>query len=403
MLRMQTVFAECPSKCKLKYSLRISLFNWSSDGYQVLVQQPGGQPAVCEVIDDSIVVPRTDGPGVWRFNVIVKSKDEPDNVADALTIETVIFPEMQKAAQEAVEKCVGAMNLIIIQDGSVASGKTDVSADAARLLSGFGEIAALEILRRLAIHRGDQNDSVRCLYLLESIINRSSAKWLTPFALPVVTDVASGSSKLFASSQAFRLIKNIPAPTNDKWIYLMRFSIEVPTYNLDNVIYELQACTPIEYRTQTAAMIVDLCSSRIHSRRAAARLCAMFDYAASAPIVMDWLQTDTCSLEDACKVFRMADYRASIAYLRKLITKPGYNHGDEEIVYLLADWVDTDSLPLLLSKLGAFDGYSSERAAEKLVVMFGSNVIPQLKEIQSRIGAEKAKHIGLVLEKYKEL
>jgi hypothetical protein len=397
---MQTVFAECPVKSKLNYKLQISILDWSPEDYVVFLQQPGSEAMESKVSDDSILVERSDGPGVWRFNAVVRSRKNPDDIADVLTVESVIFPEAHAAAQAAVEERVAAMNLVITGDGSVMQGNTDVSADAAKLYSSYGESATLEILRKLALNRQNQNDILRCLCLLEFSLNRSSAKWLMPFAMPVLCEVASSTNKWSSTSTVQRLIKGALLAPNEKWIYLMRLALEAPDgKGLANIISELGHCTPIEYRSQTAAMILELSSGRGSTQREAANLCLTFGYAPGAPIVMDWLQTNMCDIRTACKVFQMAEYREAIPYLRKLITKPGRNPDDDEIVGLLSEWHDNESIPLMLSKLEIAEDYAAERVSLMLLTAFGSTIAPQMKEIQNRCSPEKAKRIGQVMEK----
>jgi hypothetical protein len=400
MLKMQTVFAECPAKSKLKYLLRISLQDWSSEDYLVLLQQPGNEAVESQVDDDSITVERIDGPGVWRFNAIVRSRKNIDDVVDVLTVEAVIFPEAYAPARAALESSIAAMNLVITGDGTVAQGNWDVTEDAAKLYSEYSDRLTLEILRRLAMNRSNQNDILRCLRLLEFTLNRSSVKWLTPFALPVLCEVASTTTRSMSTSAAQKLIKEMLVSPNEKWIYLLRLAIEAPSggLGLEQIIYELERCTPSDYRMQTAVMILELCDSRISSRRAAANLFKLFEYSECAPTVMDWLQTNTIDLGTACNIFQMASYRESIPFLRKIIAKPGQNSDDVQVMLLLAEWQDIDSIPLLLSKLEVIDQYSAERITIQLLASFGSTVFPQIKEFQSRCSLEKAKRIGQILE-----
>ena len=401
MLRMQTVFAECPAKSKLKYLLRISLFDWSPEIYQVLIQQPGLETVECQVTDEAFSVERSDGPGVWRFNAIVRSRKNSDEVSDSLTIEAVIFPAVNTSAKAAVDSCIEAMNMVITGDGSVTQGNTDVTAEASTLYSQFGDTSILEILRRLAMNPQNQNHTIRCLSLLESNLNRSGAKWLIPFAMAVLSEIAGSANKYATIGSVQRLIKGANISSSEKWIYLMRLTqgTSLGGFGLGPIIYELERCTPQEYRNQTAASILELCSGQSGCRGEAAHLCISFEYAAAAPVIMDWLQTKTLNIDAAIKVFDMANYRESIPYLRKELSKPRHSSDVLNIMELLIQWKDIESLPVLISKLENIEEWGIERVIPELINAYGREIIPQLKEVQSLMSPQKTKKLSQILEK----
>jgi hypothetical protein len=392
---MQTLFAECPKGRRLSYSLEIPISGFSPAEFEVWVQEPGGQAKQQSVKDELLRISRSDPPGVWRFTALVRSCKDQNDVADTITAEVVVFPQTEEAVQTAVAQAVGAVGVSIQDDRISVSGKgLDVSEEWTKLWRSFGDSACLELLRRLGLGPGDATEVLRSLVLLQPGLARSAARGLLPFAMPVLSELASGAAPAIIRTRILPLLKEAQLPPQDKWIYLMRVVTEVNASCLGEAIDLLRELTPMQYRESAADLVMEVSTS---GSEAALRLFAQFGYAPAAPMVLEWLRSARATPLFACSLLRAADYRESIPVLRSLLPNLTWGNTDFAIIKLLADWGDAESVPLLLRKLAAAHAGSETDSLVQLILDFGSDFRKNIEETAKKCSPEKAKQISAVL------
>jgi hypothetical protein len=216
MLKVQTIAVECPRRSKIAYEVSIPLSDFSPEFHEVSVIGPGGQVVPCSRTDLGVQFERCDGPGVARFQAVVRDRSESAGAKDAVTIEVVVIPAAEPAVREAIGAAISAMQIQI--NGINLSGSVpDTGAEAYRLQKSFGEMAAAEVLRRLALDGCDATTVLRSLLLLTDLVGRTAAQWLPPMAFAVMSDLAGSMSNVFTSDRLLDACERLALPAQEKW------------------------------------------------------------------------------------------------------------------------------------------------------------------------------------------
>ncbi len=406
MFKIQTIPFECPKRSKVGYELSIELIDFSADAHEVFIVGPDGQGVPHRISDGCVRIEHRDGPGVARFQAVVRNKPEvleegggsrvpvlkPSEARDVLTIEVLVLPETEPSIRDAVEAIVSSMS-IGIKGGSMTVTAPDLGVEGFRLQKSFGEAAPAEVLRRLALDRGDATSVLRCLYLLFDLAGRFPlVPWLAPSIFAVLGDLVGSLSSSFMLKQVLDAFERIALAPKDQWLYLIR-TLQEQQLERSRTIGLLRRVTPREYRLQTAAIVLEVCGVVADGRGEACNLFNDFSYRQAAEEVLEWMEVDRYVISEGCQFLRAIDYRSALPRLRTLLDQPGDRPGDEEIVKCLASWQDHPSIAMMVKKIAETSDYTAGSMVKHLL-RIGAEVIPAIQEVQRKSGPAKAKSIA---------
>ena len=386
MLNVQTIVLECPKRKKLAYQLSIDLTDFSPDSHQVSIIGPGGREVAHSSTDGGVQFEECDGPGVARFQAVVRDRSDSDQPKDNLTIEVVLLPQTEQAVRNAIGAAIEAMK-VQVYGGSYNA--PDAAPEAARLQTSFGEMAAVELLRRLAFERSDTISVLRPLLLLRGLVGRPAAQWLPPMVFAATGDLAGSISHWGTAHCLLDVFERLALPADQKWFYLMRAAQDLQC-DRGRAFSLLSKITPAEYRTATASAVLEMCTMVVDGRQQACELFQESGYAPAAPQVIEWMEADQSVIGTGCAFLIKVDYRAAAERLRDLFERSDSSYC--AVANCLATWQDTEAVPVILKKLASI-GVTYADDLVRTLLRFGLEVVPQIEKIQRKSAPDKAKRI----------
>ncbi len=387
MLKVQTLSVECAKREKVGYELSVEVNDYSGDVHELVIVGPDGQPVPHKLTGDVAQFEYTSGPGVDRFQAVVRSKSSQDPI-DAITLEVVVLPETDSTVREAIKKVIAGMDLRI--QGSSIYGQYPPVVPGFQLQKEFGDMAAVEVLRHLALDRGDASDDLRCLFLLSDLIVRCATPWMPALAFAVLGDMISSVSENQTATKIIDLMERLVLNPRQKWIYLTLAAQGCHLIRA-RAITLLQTLVPSDYRALCASLVLELCTVVTDGRIQACELFRSFSYEPAAPEVVEWVQTgEAYTVAAACRFLASINYRAAAPELRKLLGRVR----SKEVIDCLSAWQDRDSLDAMLKELSDLpdDSYEVQQVTTMLL-RFGPDIVKSVRAIQSQSGPSKSKAI----------
>ena len=389
MLNVQTIALECPKSSKVAYELSIPLTGFSPDVHEVSIIGPGGQDVPHSSTDEGVQFGRCDGPGVVaRFTAEVRDKSENAEVKDRVTIEVVVLPETEPAVRDAIGAVISEMK---VQISGASHFSSDTASKAFQLQKSFGEMAAVELLRRLAFDRSDTITVLRPLLLLRDMIGRPTAQWLPRMVFAVTSELAGSISHFGTADTLLDVLERLALPPHEKWFYLIRAAQELQRAR-GRVFSLLSKITPADNRTETASAVLEMCELVVDGRQQACELFQEFCWAPAAPRVLEWMEADRSVISAGCGFLIKVDDKTAAQRLRSLFERSDMGGDYYAIANCLATWQDREAVPAILRKLaGCHMVYADDLV--RALLRFGAEVVPQIQKIQQESGPDKAKRI----------
>lgn len=385
MLKGQTIALECPRRSKVACEVSIELTDFSPDLHEVSIIGAGGQEVPHRRTDDGVQFELCEGPGVARCQALVRDKSGNAEAKDAVTIDVVVLPETEPGVRDAIGAAI------------TAPFSLDTAPESFRLQKSFGEMATVELLRRLAFDRNDTDTVFRLLLLLRGLIGRPAAQWLPAMVFAVMSDLAGSIPNDQVANCLLDVFERLALPAHEKWFYLMRAAQDLQCAR-GRVFSLLGKITPAEYRTDTASAVLEMCSLVVDGRREACELFKEFRYAPAAPRMLEWMEADRKVIGVGCDFLVSVDYRAAVQRLRDLFESSGVASDNVAMAYCLATWQDHEAVPVILRKLASDDVVYTDNLVRSLL-RFGVEVIPEIRKVQQQCDPDKANRIEQALAK----
>lgn len=387
MFKLQSLFAECPAGGSISYEITIPVENMSPD-LSVTVDAPDGKKNEPEISGNVIKLTRHDGPGLWRFDVRLRSKANPDVLFDNHIIDVVILEETDEAVRVAVDKALNRIS---------GSNKNEVAQALHKEMNG-NEIP--EVVRRLCFMKEEKNYWWSC-FLLEWLIDKPKTRHFYHIIAEITSDIQCTSQNASIALCAKNILDRSVIKPQDKWIYFLRILTETPI-SINGTGYgwcslaatSLSAQTPKDFQTIVLQVAEEILQSDPSKASDIAILFKNWNHIKGIPLLLAVLEMDLSHAPAVCSVIEACNYREATSFLREILSITTVGKGGSPIIRLLSNWGDEESIDIMLDKLERESNAPDMKIIVEGLKKFNNpSIKDRIKKIQANSSEEKAKYI----------
>lgn len=391
MFRLQSLFETCPKNGTVSFQLTIP-FSGLGDRYQAFAYLPDGAVIDLPVADGCAVIERTEGQGLHRFDIRIAEAGNREAVAEWNYVDVVILEECDDEVRDELDKAISS-----IRNSTVGTyyDRVKIAAESVNQITKGAELP--EVLRQIWCKKGDSVTLWSNLLILQTFLDRLSAKPFFGIIAETVTAVLCAPVDINLANTAYNILDRIVLPPNEKWTFLLRILTEAggaAESKVNLAVQQLVAITPKQMRPTVLQVAELLCETSLDKVPYVARLFESWNHRGGIPLLLGALEMNVGLSAPVCAAIQACNYREAMPTLREILPVVPMAAGGVAVAQLLGAWKDTESLELLLDKL------ERESADQYISTLIGSlknygedTVRKRIEEIMSCAPEPKARYI----------